>query len=109
MDTNKLSRTKLDEISRIDNSISELDIDPSNYIQTRLKKLDEDVDRMPVRKAKYPGNITMREHLINIRNDMQTEPTKYITRRREKLMKLKLEVETLDEVTTIGSGNIRRN
>jgi len=80
-------------IEEIDYSLAEVDKNPGKYIQDKLNKLEEDIAKLPDRKPKHKNNITMKEHLQNIKKDVVLNPDKYINDYKSKLLLIRKELE----------------
>lgn len=50
---------------------------PDQTISERLEKLNEIIPTLPDRRPTYAGNLTMKQHIIMLRNDIQNNPMKY--------------------------------
>jgi hypothetical protein len=67
----------LDESAIIlDSRLTELKLNPLGVAEKRIAELDAAIKRCPIRKAQ-PGNITMREHLSNLKAQVEADPIKW--------------------------------
>jgi len=66
------------QIERINNN-------PDIVVQERVNSLNEVIKKLPDRQPTNPENLTMKQYLIKIRDEIQTDTQKYIEKEKEKL------------------------
>ena len=66
------------QIERINNN-------PDIVVQERINELNEVIKKLPDRQPTNPENLTMKQYLIKIRDEIQTDTQKYIEKEKEKL------------------------
>lgn len=73
--------------------------DPQAWLAREKQALDAAIQECPVRKATKPGNITMREYLIQVRQELETKPQEVITKRAQLAMEGELRDRQIRELS----------
>lgn len=101
----KLERQKtLDDVNdRIQTFTNKASRD--EWISNRISLLNEKINKRPDRQPQKEGNITMKQHLQNMKKELEEEPEKFVERvvgrLQEEKQRLEIQIEELD-----GDGDI---
>lgn len=60
--------------------LEKLKTTPSLWLEERKRELDETIKTLPDRKAKFPGNITMKEYMLSLKKELEETPDLVIAR-----------------------------
>ena len=92
-DVTKLTKNSIDELPsqaadrarEAQKEVQQLRDDPSEFLSQRRRVLDRGVDKTQAREPTHEGNISMNQHLKNLRNEVDETPEKVLDRRVERL------------------------
>jgi len=65
--------------------IERINSNPDEIVQEKINELNEVIKKLPDRQPTNPENLTMKQYLIKIRDEIQTDTQKYIEKEKEKL------------------------
>ena len=91
---------KQKELTRVSNEITKLDelessIDSEDFIKNKISEIDKIESSLPDKKPKNPENITMKQHLQNIKKEIEKNPTEFIKKQKVKISNARNEFEKL--------------
>ncbi len=90
-------RLKRDEDHKklLDNRISSIQAKPEDFVSKRIQQLDNALAKYSgrVRRQAQPGNITMQEHLENLKSEITLEPNTVVQKELAHLTVQKNEIE----------------
>lgn len=86
------------EKTAIESKLLSISQAPNQYAQDKIKRLDEVIPKLPDRKAKE-GRITMKQHLQNIKAEIEKNPAEYVVKETTTLINRKAQIET--QITTL--------
>ena len=67
------------------------------WVNNRKSLLQQKIDKRPDKEPVHKGNITMKQHLQNLKKELDDEPDKVVARLVSKLEKTKSDLEVNDK------------
>ena len=81
----ELPEQAAERVREAQRNIKQLRDDPSEFLRERRGVLDRGVEQTQARDPTHEGNISMNQHLKNLRNEVDETPEKVVDRRVERL------------------------
>ena len=69
------------------------------WVNNRKSLLQQKIDKRPDKEPVHKGNITMKQHLQNLKKELDDEPDKVVARLVSKLEKTKSDLEVNNDVS----------
>lgn len=82
---NELPEQAAERVREAQRNIKQLRDDPSEFLQKRGRVLDRGVEQTQDREPTHDGNISMNQHLKNLRKEVDETPEKVVDRRVKRL------------------------
>lgn len=90
-----LKQEREQQLSEINNKLDDLKnpVEATKWVNDRKKLLSDRISVKPDRVATKLGSITMKQHLQNLYNELDSEPEKVVAREISRLEKIKEQTE----------------